>query len=109
MTLLKHLHSVRISFLPNRAIFQGADTAPPSPESFKGPEKQSQQDAVNEVAQQSPSQIMSTAMSHGAAIKTKYVQNTKILAAIINQPIANELTSNATSNLIPPSENQKAP
>lgn len=108
MTLLKHLQLGLISFQPNRAIFQGVDKAPPSPESFKGPEKQSQQDAVNEVAQQSPSQIMSTAMGQGSAIKTKYVQNTQALAAIIKGPIADERLSNAPSNLIPPSENQKA-
>ena len=95
MTLLKHLKSAPISFLPNRAIFQGVDAAPPAPESFKGPEKQSQQDAVNEVAQQSPSQIMSSAMTHAAAVKTKYVANTQILAAIIKQPISAPLTSNA--------------
>lgn len=104
MTPLRHLQSSRISFLPSRAVFQGVDQAPPSPESFKGPEKQSQQDAVNEVAQQSPSQIMSTAMSHGSAIKTKYVANTKALAAIINQPIADERSSNANSNQNPPNE-----
>jgi hypothetical protein len=90
MALLKHLNSERISFLPNRAIFQGVDNAPPSPENFKGTEKQSQQDAVNEVAAQSPSQIASAAMSRGSAIHTKYVQNTQALAAIINGPIASE-------------------
>jgi len=98
MALLKHLQFEKQSFRSKRLVFQGADKAPPSPESFKGPEKQSQQDAINEVAQQSPSQIMSTAMSRATAIKTKYVQNTGILAAIINQPVADTKSSNANSS-----------
>ena len=104
MKILKHLHPGKISFTPKRIIFQSVDSAPPSPENFKGPEKQSQQDAVNEVAQQSPSQIMSTAVAHAAAVKTKYVANTTLLANIINGPIASDPVSKANSNQLSPNE-----
>lgn len=101
MILIKHLQSAKISFFPKRPIFQGVDSAPPSPESFKGPEKQSQQDAINEVAPQTPSDIMSSAMGRAGAIQTKYVQNTKVLAAIINGPIASEKVEYSVVNQNP--------
>ncbi len=108
MVLLSHKQSGRNSFRPSRLIFQDVDAAPPSPESFKGPEKQSQEDAVNEVARQTPSQIMSTAMSRGSAIKTKYVKSSQALAAVITQPVADYHPSLVNSNKTPPSENTKA-
>lgn len=85
--LIKHYQN-KFSFLPARIVFQGVDKAPPSPESFKGPEKQSQSDAINEVAPQTPSEIVSNAVSAASAIKTSYTQGTKSLASLVtNDPI----------------------
>ena len=64
--IIKHFQS-KFSFLPSRQVFQGVDKAPPSAENFKGPEKQSQSDAINEVAPQTPSEIVSNAVSAASA------------------------------------------
>lgn len=88
MKFLQHKQFGSNTFKPSRAVFQGVDNAPPSPENFKNNEKQaSQADAIAEVAQQSPSQIMGGAVTKGGVIQTKYTKNTKILAKIIDDPL----------------------
>lgn len=77
-----HFHSWK--FKPNRLIFQGVDKAPPSPESFKGPEKQTEAQALNEVASQSPSQIFNDTISAGGAVQARYQGSTTILASLVN-------------------------
>lgn len=81
--IIKHFrfHS---NFLPKRLVYQGVDKAPPSPESFKGPEKQSQADAINEIAPQTPSEIVSNAVSTASAFKAGYTKGTQTLASLVN-------------------------
>ena len=77
---LKHISAERIK--PNRLVFKGIDAAPPSPENFTSPEKQSMEDRLNEVSAQSPSQIFNDTISAGSAVKTRYANNTSLLASL---------------------------
>lgn len=81
----QHFHS-EITTSPRRLVYQGGgmDKAPPSPEQFKSPEKQTMEDRLNEVSSQSPSQIFNDTISAGGAVKTRYAQNTAILAGLAN-------------------------
>lgn len=82
-------------FQNNRVIFQSLDKAPKSSESIKGPEKQTEAQALSEVASQSPSEIYSDTVSAGSTIKQQYTQNTTILANIINNDPLFGSSSNA--------------
>jgi hypothetical protein len=85
---------------PRRLVFQGGgmDKAPPSPEQFQSPEKQSMEDRLNEVSSQSPSQIFNDTISAGSAIKTRYTQNTTILAGLANDdPLKSGGSSGSTT------------
>lgn len=85
---------------PRRLVFQGGgmDKAPPSPEQFQSPEKQSMEDRLNEVSSQSPSQIFNDTISAGSAIKTRYTQNTTILAGLANDdPLQSGGSSGSTA------------
>jgi len=83
-------------WLAARPVFQGVDNAPPSPEQFQGPEKQSMEDRLNEVAAQTPSEIYSDTISAGTAVKTRYAQNTTILANLAtDDPLATNASGTA--------------
>jgi hypothetical protein len=90
----------KFQFFGKRFVFQGAsEAAPRAPENFNTNEKQSDQDAINEVAPQSPSQIMSSAMSRATVVKTRFQKNTKILADLINtDPLLNPNAPSAGTN-----------
>ena len=92
--------NVSRTLLNNRFIFEaGNDAAPKASESVTGKEKQSDQDAINEVAAQSPSNIASSATTRAAAIQTRYTKNSQILANLIQtDPLLN---ANLDQNTLP--------
>lgn len=76
-------------------VFQGVDKAPPSSDTMKGPEAQTEAQAVSEVASQSPSQIFNDTISAGGSMQGQYTQGTSSLASLVtNDPI---FTGNWTS------------
>jgi hypothetical protein len=77
-----HFPQNTIQIRPARLVYQMSEKAPRSPENFKGPEKQSEQVQLGEVASQSPSQIFNDTISAGASIKTQFVANTSLLAKL---------------------------
>ncbi len=73
------------SFWQKRLIYDN-EAAPPSPENFSNPEKQKAPgEAAREIASQSPSDIVSNAMSAGGATKSKYATKTQNLANLIDE------------------------
>lgn len=79
---------------PHRLVYMGGvDSAPPSPEHYNAPEKQSMEDKLNEVSAQSPGDIYNDTVSAGTAVKTKYASNTAVLASLAND---DPLSSNPT-------------
>lgn len=83
MNKIYHQHFQLKLLTPNRLVFQGVDKAPRSPENFKGPEQQTEAQAVNEVASQSPSQIFNDTISAGGAMQTQYTQGTTSIANLV--------------------------
>jgi hypothetical protein len=88
-----------VTLKPQRLVFQGVDKAPPSPESFKGPEKQSEASALNEVASQSPSQIFNDTISAGGVVQARYQGSTTVLANLAGtDPIFTGQSTTTTSS-----------
>ncbi len=98
--MFKNKNHIQNLFQDNKVIFQSLDKAPKTSESIKGPEKQTEAQALNEVASQSPSEIYSDTVSAGSAVKQQYTQNTTILANLLQtDPLfGGSSTSGTTAN-----------
>lgn len=66
-----------------RLIFQNVDQAPRANDNFKGPEKQSEAQAVAEVASKSPSDIFNDTVSAGSSMQQQYTQGTVTVAKVV--------------------------
>ncbi len=88
-------------FKASRLIFVGdAPAGAPSesmPESMTNRES-TEQIMVKEVASQTPSQIMSGVVARGSAVKTKYTNNTQILASLVGGASSSGQGSQVTSD-----------
>ena len=86
-------------FQTKRLVFAG-EAAPPSPETFKAPDKKSDAEIASEVGPISPSQIASQAATRTGFIKTKYTNYTMILAGLMSGTGRSSSTTGAsqTSN-----------
>jgi hypothetical protein len=97
-TIFLNSNTYKTSFKPKRLVFQGVDNAPRAPENFKGPEKQSEAAALNEVASQSPSQIFNDTISAGGAVQSRYQGGTTVLASLIKvDPLFTGQPANTTT------------